>query len=609
MTERSPEDEIISEATTFAAKMQMLWQRHAKASNWAERRRVRREISLLNRHQRREQQILRAHQLTFSTQAVDRYRVHSQVVAQRANDPTVDHERRARDTYALAEHRNRLAAQFIDNEHLSRTEQGIALDGLDAATVFPEFPTGNLFARSHRVKGVDALRYRANVARESAALARQVEQRPTALQKNHRSHVEQPTPGQRMGDRPGQGRYYGQLTWNDLRGGVTTESRSFPSEQVATEWMHRTINDSGWVSGTTVQAQTIDTRAERGGVLFRDDGNPFEVAERLAERQTELLQPELSEHLHHVPGEQPNTHNGRQRGVQWSQAAELSVDQAHSETDRGQQDSGAQARFAEIERQLRDVLADRDRLESRVGVLQRGLDSVTAARDEMKRQLDSANGRIDELRNRNIRLSAEIDELRQRPTIERVAAERDQYKAERDEAVRKLIDRTPDKDRFGNRDRNTNGRNGASAPRANHRFDVVVARADQLELARSQGLKVRELPESQRSVEGKFGTEGEMYDWIHDRVSALDAGTSDVHVYIHDRHNPEPSNDRNIEHPKAALLQVISAKRSKQRDVTDSARNTTGSSQISGSRPLNLANTHNTQPWPAPRNNGIERSR
>ncbi|WP_194819318.1 hypothetical protein [Nocardia sp. XZ_19_385] len=113
-------------------------------------------------------------------------------------------------------------------------------------------------------------------------------------------------------------------------------------------------------------------------------------------------------------------------------------------------DSG-EDRLAQIERHLSDITADRDQLESRVGMLQRGLDSVTADRDEMKRLLAVANGRIDELKNRNLRMANEIGELRDRPNVDQVAAERDRYKRERDEAVAKLVRATPERQRYGNR--------------------------------------------------------------------------------------------------------------------------------------------------------------
>lgn len=84
------------------------------------------------------------------------------MVAQRAADPTIDHARRARDAHGLAEHAHDVRGRVLsDRSQLTEVERGIALDGLDAATTYPAFEPGKLFNRSHRVKGLDALRYRA----------------------------------------------------------------------------------------------------------------------------------------------------------------------------------------------------------------------------------------------------------------------------------------------------------------------------------------------------------------------------------------------------------------------------------------------------------------
>ncbi|WP_040698212.1 hypothetical protein [Nocardia vinacea] len=167
MSDRSVEDEFISEARKFSASMQAAMRHYAQASNWLERRRARREISLITRQEAREQLAARQRHLGYTETAVDRYRAHALAVNQRANDPTVDHDRRFRDAQALARHRNDMTERVLRNPHLTQVEQGIALDGLDAATVFPEFKTnGRLFNRANKVKGIEALRYRAQVARE-----------------------------------------------------------------------------------------------------------------------------------------------------------------------------------------------------------------------------------------------------------------------------------------------------------------------------------------------------------------------------------------------------------------------------------------------------------
>ncbi|WP_378736700.1 hypothetical protein [Nocardia brasiliensis] len=169
MTDRSPEDELIAEAVKFGRSFQQMLRLHAQAGNWLERRRIRKQISQTLREQRRTEQAARDHQLGWTQQMVDRYRVHAATVADRAINPNVDHERRYRDARSLAEHADYLRAKIIANPRLSPIEQGIALDGLDAATAFPQFEPERLFDRAHRVKGREALRYRAQVARAREA--------------------------------------------------------------------------------------------------------------------------------------------------------------------------------------------------------------------------------------------------------------------------------------------------------------------------------------------------------------------------------------------------------------------------------------------------------
>ncbi|MGY2027263.1 hypothetical protein [Nocardia gipuzkoensis] len=444
MSDRSVEDELIAEARKFGHSLTHMLRLHAQATNWLERRKVRKQISLALREQRREAEVLRKHQLTGTTQAVDRYRVHVQTVAARANDPSVDHERRARDARALAEHRDRLARGFIGNEHLTHTERGIALDGLDVATVFPQYKTGNLFARAHKVKGLEALHYRARVARESASINRGADHERQEWQHGldaaRRANAEEALLARIDAAQAHRHRYTAQMTWTDPDGGKLIESRSFATEHTATSWLQRNISGTSWSDGTTLQVETRDTL--NAAKQYVDYGRPETVADQLATREAVLRERTLSGQVHREQAPRQRENIDRERPPETA-----GVD-----------------RLAQVERQLNDMAADRDRLESRVGMLQRGLDSVTADRDQIRRKLDSAEGHIEALKNRNLRLAAEIGELRDRPGVEQLTAERDQLKQERDEAVRKLVQSTPEHERYGNRQRSND--TGAATPSA-----------------------------------------------------------------------------------------------------------------------------------------------
>ncbi|MFI9638228.1 hypothetical protein ACIHAX_36635 [Nocardia sp. NPDC051929] len=300
MSDRSPEDEMIAQARQFSAAMRMAMQRHAQAANWLERRRARKEISRLVRKERREQQQSRTNHLSWTNQAVNRYRLHAETVALRANDPRVDHDRRARDARALVEHRDRLAAQFIADGHLTRTEQGIALDGLDAATVFPEFKTGNLFARAHKVKGLEALHYRARVAREAVSINRSADRERQEWQQGldaaHRANAEDALLARIDAAQAHRHRYTAQMTWTDLDGGTLTESRSFATEHTATEWLQRNVGRTSWSDGTTLQVETRDTL--NAAKQYVDQGRPETVAGQLAAREAVLRERTLAGQVH-----------------------------------------------------------------------------------------------------------------------------------------------------------------------------------------------------------------------------------------------------------------------------------------------------------------------
>ncbi|MFE9323541.1 hypothetical protein ACIHDR_19500 [Nocardia sp. NPDC052278] len=532
MTDRSPEDELIAEARKFGYAMKEMLRLHAQAGNWLDRRRIRKQISLTLREQRRGEHAGREKQLVWTQQMIDRYRAHSLAVADRGADPSVDHQRRYRDSQALVRHADDLRARIVANARLTKVEQGIALDGLDAATIFPRFEPGRLFAKAHKVRGIEALRYRAQVART----------------------VREQADSPRFDQQQSQPSYEARLTWTDRDGQIAgRDARGFGSPREGLAWMYRDIDHSMWVDGQQVEASLRDPA---GRQVYHRHGAPEAVAEQLehplgiirtadgayrqtpdagifadadtladhlrtvADAQAEQLHPAAerppqqlgkpfvvnvgpSDVLHlddaeyaKVPPQdrtQLRTFDTREQAYDWtlhqldtyrdtsSRAGQdfsvtireqgrvhdaqvvdgplgMVTDEVRGLREQRQHPQRGQAteqpktrtaeqqsatsvdpdRFAQIERQLKDMAADRDRLENRVGVLQRGLDAVTADRDEFKRNLAGAEGRIEELKNRNIRLANEIGELRDRPKVDQVAADRDRYKRERDEAVQKL---------------------------------------------------------------------------------------------------------------------------------------------------------------------------
>ncbi|MFC8047986.1 hypothetical protein [Nocardia sp. NPDC057353] len=168
MSDRATEDEIMDEAKRFGQALAAAAHRHAVATTWLEKRLARKQVSRLMRAQHRDEQRTRTAQRKFANGAVDRYRQHSLGVAERAADPRTGAEQRTRDLAALGHHRRELQQWILTEPHLSETQRGIALDGIEAVTEFPQFKLGNLYTPGRRVMGMDALRYRAHVARVRA---------------------------------------------------------------------------------------------------------------------------------------------------------------------------------------------------------------------------------------------------------------------------------------------------------------------------------------------------------------------------------------------------------------------------------------------------------
>ncbi|WP_194825516.1 hypothetical protein [Nocardia sp. XZ_19_231] len=471
MSERPVEDEIIDQARHFGRALMALASQHGRAVTWMEQRRIRKEVSRALRQQRQAEFIERQKQLINTERAVDRYRAHAQAVTMRSNDPRVDHDRRSRDQLALRTHATDIQQAVLTGHSLTPVEQGIVLDGIDSATAFPGHdPKRALFAGAHRVKGIDALRYRATVARTRAALPQQVAELTEQRRQANTARYQRPTQPVPVRKATGQEREAAiqqlrraQLDWDlnaptadqaDLRAydrqvrtatagaaevGVSPERIAYerahavenskftasvyslrpggdqaqviqtvhPTGREAAEWTHRTVRSTNWVPQVALKAVIHERGVEAPARVA--DGTYEQVSARTAEWTPT-----------------------RKRPTTTQETAEPATP-VSSDADR----------LAEVEKQLKAMGQDRDRLMSKVSMLQRGMDSVTADRDEIRTKLDSAEGRIESLTNRNTRLAAEIDEVRRdQPDIEDLRAERDQYKTQRDRAIDRLAKQT-----------------------------------------------------------------------------------------------------------------------------------------------------------------------
>ncbi|MFD6102653.1 hypothetical protein ACFWFQ_08295 [Nocardia salmonicida] len=470
MSERPVEDEIIDQARHFGRALMSLASQHGRAVSWLEQRRIRKEISRALRQQRQAEFIERQQQLINTERAVDRYRAHAQAVTMRSHDPRVDHDRRSRDQVALRTHATDIQQAVLKGRSLTPVEQGIVLDGIDSATAFPGHEAKRaLFAGAHRVKGIDALRYRATVARTRAALPQQLAELTEARRRNSTNRrpqsaaapVREGTPQER--EAAIQQLRRAQLDWDlnaptadqaDLRAydrqvrtatagaaevGVSeqrikyerahaVENSKFtasvyslrpggdqaqviqtvhPTGREAAEWTHRTVRSTNWVPQVSLKAVIHERGAETPARVA--DGTYEQVSARTGEWTP-----------------------SRKRPTATQESAQPAIPTGVDED-----------RLAEVEKQLKAMGQDRDRLMSKVSMLQRGMDAVTADRDEIRTKLTSAEGRIESLTNRNTRLAAEIDEVRRdQPEVEDLRAERDQYKTQRDRAIDRLAKQT-----------------------------------------------------------------------------------------------------------------------------------------------------------------------
>ncbi|WP_141718114.1 hypothetical protein [Nocardia altamirensis] len=256
----------MSEAKKFAASMSVTMRRYAQAANWLERRKIRKEISRAWRAEMRQQDLERAQHLQQTSHGIDRYRSHSQLVAARSEDPNIDHDRRYRDAQGLARHRNHMAGRILRDPHLTEIERGIALDGLDVANADPSYEPGRLFARAHRVKGLQALRYRAQAARaqEAAGIDRPGRERaPIRYTASLGSQVA------------------GSSMW------LQRPTRRFTTKAGAIGWLHRQVADTHWGKDTQVRVEAWDLQ-DATEPVYSDEGRPDTLRGYLAAEAAEL---------------------------------------------------------------------------------------------------------------------------------------------------------------------------------------------------------------------------------------------------------------------------------------------------------------------------------
>ncbi|MFF2082862.1 hypothetical protein ACFVVM_03765 [Nocardia sp. NPDC058176] len=491
MSERPVEDEIIDQARHFGRALMAMASQHGRAVTWIEQRRIRKEISRALRQQRHAEHLERQRERMWTEQAVNRYRAHAQAVHVRRNHPEVDADRRARDQVSLRDHATDLQQRVLDRRGLTPVEQGIALDGIDAATAFPNHSLrGNkaLFAGAKRVKGIDALRYRASVARTKAEMP----QRRGELNQQHR---ELSAMRRARTDAPASIRPMNRDTVNDRPRSTTREQQEAAVQRLRQAQLTWDINAPDahpeawrrydrWVKTAARAAAEAGVSPERiaherehavenskftaSVYALRPDHDQVELAQSLHPTQRDAAawthrtvtatewapgtalkavvhERDVVEPVHTIDGTREQV---SAQTEQWTKPPRERQNETRTATAEPTPEAD---RLAAVEKQLKQIAEDRDQMTSRVLMLQRGLDSVTADRDDMRSKLDAAEGRIASLTNRNQRLAAEIDEVRR--DQEPLRAERDQFKTERDEAVARLIKQTPARDRFGSNER------------------------------------------------------------------------------------------------------------------------------------------------------------
>ncbi|WP_280422137.1 hypothetical protein [Nocardia carnea] len=477
MSERPVEDEIMDEARRFGHSMARLMRMHAQANGWLEKRKVRREISLEMRKQRRTEQAERVHHKVWTAQMIHRYQVAAQARYERWSDPQTSREQLRRDNDAAARHIDELRERIVGNTRLTEVERGIALDCLESARMWPykKDRTPEMLARAPKVRGLEALRYRAVLARETEWIQRRRWERETAQRDlgvaterqepvwQHQIQPQQvgqeiPRPTGELDlaqqdavqkirhavleNQPDQLRAAGdsavrvgltpqRVQWemqtaevnskyvsevSALRNGSVTTWRTYsPTEAEAAQWAAHNTRTGNWVPGVQLTA-TVRERGNQAPIRLADGGVEH-VTDATRSWRDAMERPAK-------PQREEIRHTAIDRGTVTTEA----------ERDQGAPNA---EQLAEIEARIRKLADEQEKRDRKISVLQRSVDAVTADRDNLRIALDSAEARIERLQNLNRGLSVE----------------RDKYRGERDQAVQKLVHRTPEQDRLGSPER------------------------------------------------------------------------------------------------------------------------------------------------------------
>jgi hypothetical protein len=523
MSDRPVEDEIMAEVRKFGHSMAHMMRLHAQAATWWDKRKIRRQISLELRRQRRTEQTERAHHLSWTSQMIHRYQQHIIAVDQRATDPQLSWEQHQKDAASVARHGMELRQRIVSNSRLTKIEQGIALDGLDAATAFPYTDTRMpmLFARAHKVRGIDALRYRARVARELQWFDRQ---QPT------RRLAPQPAGGPRAQERKP---FVAEVTWTGGDGQSETATREYGETREGLEWAYAELNHTMWTDNTTFG---IKVSGPSGRTLFERNGEPNEVGDALeqhlgiirtsdgtywqkpdagifappevlaairdrshARTDTDRFETQLR---YRAPGAEQETveqrwHAGRAQALDWTatRARDLEIEPStpvtavvwetgthaplHMEHDdpfevseqltehrdrhlASQQAEQQQHRPAPepVSREPHPEVtpSELEEIKERIRKLAQAQEERDHQIAVLRQGLDSVTVDRDELRTQLDAAEARVQSLEARNRD--LGREVDRYRGERDEAVRKVARMTPEDQRYGSRARRDDGNGG-----------------------------------------------------------------------------------------------------------------------------------------------------
>ncbi|WP_370011682.1 hypothetical protein [Nocardia cyriacigeorgica] len=458
----------------------MLARQHAQAGTWLERRKVRREISLTLREQRRAEAQARQHQIAWTIQMVNRYGAHALAVENRRLDPTVDHERRARDAKALAEHARDLKLRVLANTRLTDVERGVALEAVELANEDPHGRHhGVLLAKATKFRAVDALRYRAEVARTARELGvdRDTGRRMTAapsrddlaeerarlqIQLGEREHgqsirewtarpVEQPTKEQAEAI---QGLRHAQLAWNIEAPKAGIVGR----DHLVQQW------------------RNAARQAERAGLSPERIDWEFRYAEHNSVYTAQVYATRGPGHeVHTKHGFFPSEAEAAKWASEyvgetnWAPGVQLkaTVHQRGDKTPIRMADGNLEHVAASVKDWGRPQHARQQH---------EGAEKLAEELASLKQRHHLSIEHNGELSDQNAVLTRELTALR--AEREQLIAERDRFKTERDESVQKLAERTPASDRLGSPERIADEHRAANAPKrepiAGHAFAGLV---------------------------------------------------------------------------------------------------------------------------------------